>query len=125
MRFNIGEKYVGKVYAIESYGAVLQFNDESTQLLHISHISDSYITDINTFFNIGDLVEVYAIPGKVKPVELTIRQSEVAKYESTDDFTFEELIDAYPPNERDIKYKDRFINGKSGNKNHNKKKKKK
>lgn len=124
MRFNIGEKYIGKVASIESYGAVLQFNDDSTQLLHISHISDSYVTSIYNFFNIGDLVEVYAIPGKVKPVELTIRQSEIAKYESTDDFTFEELLDAYPPNEKDIRYKDRYSNGKSG-KRYGKKKKRK
>ena len=123
MRFNIGEKYIGKVVSVETYGAVLQFNDESTQLLHISHISDSFVTDISTFFTIGDLIEVYAIPGKIKPVELTIRQSEIAKYESPEDFSFDELIDAYPPNDRDIRYKDKCINGKS-NKNCKKKKRK-
>lgn len=123
MRFNIGEKYIGKVVSVETYGAVLQFNDESTQLLHISHISDSFVTDISTFFTIGDLIEVYAIPGKIKPVELTIRQSEIAKYESPEDFSFDELIDAYPPNDRDIRYKDKCINGKS-NKHHGKKKRK-
>lgn len=114
MRLNIGEKYIGTITAIESYGAVLKFKDESTQLLHISHISDNFVTDINDFMQVGDAVEVYAIPGKVKPVELTIRQSEIDKYESLDGKTFEELLNDYPPNERDIRYKDRISSGKNG-----------
>jgi len=123
MRLYVGERYVGTVIRIESYGAVLQFNDESTQLLHISHVSDEFVSDLNDIMHVGDQCEVYAIPGKVKSVELTIRQSEIDKYESCDGKSFEELLDDYPPNERDIRYKDRISHGKQRNKNNRKKRK--
>lgn len=112
MRINIGETYIGTVTAIESYGAVLKFKDDSTQLLHISHISDDFVQDISDFLHVGDSVEVFAVPGKVKSVELTVRQSEIDKYNSLDGKSFEELLNDYPPNERDIRYKDRMSSDK-------------
>lgn len=121
MKLYIGERYVGTVTEIKPYGAVLTFEDDSTQLLHISHFSDEYVQNIADFVNVGDSLEVYAIPGKVKSVELTIRQSEIDRYETCDDVPFEELLNYYPPNERDIKYKDRY----SMQKNHKHQKKKK
>ena len=123
MRLNIGETYIGTIISVESCGAVLKFKDDTTQLLHISHISDEFISDINDFLSVGDSVEVFAIPGKVKAVELTVRQSEIDKYNSLDGKTFEELLDDYPPNEKDIRYKDRISTG--GFRNSHKKKKKK
>lgn len=121
MRLNIGEKYIGTIIEIKPFGAVIQFKDESTQMLHISHISDQFVQNINDFMEVGEQIEVYAIPGKVKSVELTIRQSEIDRYESCDGKTFEELLNDYPPNERDIRYKDRISSGKS-NKQHRKRK---
>ena len=122
MIFNIGEKYVGTVVSIESYGAVLQFQDGTTQLLHISHISDQFVQNIGDYINVGDNLEVFVIPGKIKSIELTIRKSEIDRYESTDNYTFDELLDAYPPNERDIRYKDKILTAKPrGNRRHKKK----
>ena len=72
MRLDIGTKYVGEVIEVKSYGAVLKFGDDKTQLLHISHVSDNFIPDLSKLISVGDKVEVYAIPGKVKPVEITI-----------------------------------------------------
>ena len=125
MRLETGKKYVGQVVAIESYGAVLKFEDESTHLLHISHISDKFITDITEFINVGDTLEVYALPGKVKPIELTIRESEITNYFS-DDRSFGDLLEEYLPNEKDIWYKDRYSNskqkGRKRSNSHNKRK---
>lgn len=120
MRLYIGEKYVGTVTEIKPYGAVLKFEDESTQLLHISHFSDDFVQNIADFVNVGDQIEVYAIPGKIKSIELTIKQSEIERYESCDDVPFGELLNYYPPNEKDIRYKDRIS---SGTTNKHKKKK--
>lgn len=124
MRLDIGTKYIGEVIEVKSYGAVLKFSDDKTQLLHISHVSDNFIPDLSKLISVGDQVEVYAIPGKVKPVEITIRQSEIDKYEKDqENKTFDELLDDYPPNERDIKYKDRYSNQRGNS--HSKKKKRK
>ena len=112
MRLNIGEKYIVTITEIKPFGAVIQFKDESTQMLHISHISDTFVQNIEEFMNVGEQIEVYAIPGKVKSVELTIRQSEIDRYESCDGKSFEELLNDYPPNEKDIRYKDRISSGK-------------
>ena len=46
MRLNIGEKYIGTITEIKPFGAVIQFKDESTQMLHISHISDTFVQNI-------------------------------------------------------------------------------
>lgn len=114
MRLDIGSTYVGTVIELKPYGAVLKFPDESTQLLHISHVSDEFIHDLSEFVNVGESVEVYAIPGKTKPIEITIRQSEIDKYEKDqENKSFEELLNDYPPNERDIRYKDRYSTHKN------------
>ena len=121
MRLNIGSTYVGTISAIEKYGAVIQFEDGSTHLLHISHISDTYVTNIADFLNVGETISVLAIPGKIKPVELTTRQSEINEYENQEGKSFEELLDFYPPNDKDIRYKDRSLpwkRSKRGGKKH-------
>ena len=109
MRLEIGEKYVGEVTSIEPYGAVLKFDDNTTHLLHISHISDQFISNVGDYIQVGDKLEVFALPGKVKPVELTIRESEIDNY-TQDDRSFGEMLEDYLPNDKDIRYKDRYSN---------------
>lgn len=112
MKLETGRKYVGVVKSIESYGAVLQFEDGSTHLLHISHISDQFVSNINDYVEEGESIEVFTISGKVKPVELTVRQSEIDAYYEDDNRSFGELLEEYLPNDKDIRYKDRYSNPK-------------
>ena len=121
MKLHAGDTYVGTIVSIESYGAILKFDDDRTRLLHISHISDDFIPDIHNVLSVGETLEVFVIPGKVKDLELTIRQSEIDAY-NEDDRPFSELLKEYPPDPKEIRYKDRY--SMQQNNNHRKKKRK-
>ena len=47
----------GKVVSIKPYGVFVRIDGELMGLLHISEISNSYITDINKYVKIGDAVK--------------------------------------------------------------------
>lgn len=122
MKLHAGDRYIGTIVSIESYGAILKFEDDRTRLLHISHISDDFVSDINNILSVGEQLEVFVVPGKVKDLELTIRQSEIDAY-NEDDRSFDELLNEYPPDPREIRSKDRYSMQKKNN-NHRKKKRK-
>ncbi|MBQ2856633.1 MAG: S1 RNA-binding domain-containing protein [Bacteroidaceae bacterium] len=122
MKLHAGDKHIGTVVSIEPYGAVLKFNDNRTQLLHISHMSDDFVSNVGDVLQVGEQVEVFVVPGKVKDLELTIRQSEIDAY-NEDDRPFSELLNEYPPDPKEIRYKDRYSMQKKPN-NHRKKKRK-
>lgn len=73
MKLVVGETYEAEVVKVLSYGAILKMQDNTTQLLHISNISDKFVRDINDFVKVGDFIKVDCIQGKVKPEELSIK----------------------------------------------------
>lgn len=106
MRYTYGEKYLGEVIEIKSYGAVLKMTDGSTQLLHISNIADEYVEDVSKYVEIGKVYEVTAIPGKQRAVELTLRPVDVDQLiEEEANQDFDTLLERYlpRPDERDRK----------------------
>lgn len=54
----IGEIFKGKVINIKPYGAFVAFDDDKKGLIHISHISDDFVKDINDFIHQGDEINV-------------------------------------------------------------------
>ncbi len=74
MKLVVGQTYDAEVTKILSYGAIVKMDDNSTQLLHISNISDRFVRDVNDFVKIGDKIKVDCIEGKVKPEELSIKE---------------------------------------------------
>lgn len=74
MKLVVGETYEVEVIKILSYGAIVKMSDDTTQLLHISNISDKFVRDVNDFVKVGDKIKVDCIEGKVKPEELSIKQ---------------------------------------------------
>ena len=73
MKLTVGETYEVEVVKILSYGAIVKMSDNSTQLLHISNISDKFVRDVSDFVSVGSKIKVDCIAGKVKPEELSIK----------------------------------------------------
>ena len=74
MKLVVGETYEVEVIKILSYGAIVKMPDDTTQLLHISNISEKFVRDVNDFVKVGQKIKVDCIEGKVKPEELSIKQ---------------------------------------------------
>lgn len=58
MSYQTGQIVEGKVTGIQSYGAFVNLDAETSGLIHISEISDGYVRDIGRFVHIGDTVRV-------------------------------------------------------------------
>ena len=107
MRLVKGHKYTCKVINILSYGAVVAFEDGSTELLHISNVADTFVKDIHNFVEVGKSYEVTAVPGKIKKLEITMRSVDVKpdEDEKLEDMSFGDLLDMYPPTNQDLRNK--------------------
>lgn len=57
MKYNKGDVTKGIVSGIENYGIFINFNNNSSGLIHISEIDHKFIQNINDFVTIGD--EIY------------------------------------------------------------------
>ena len=121
MRYKKGHKYIGTAIEIKPYGAILKMEDNTTSLLHISNISDEYVSNVADFITVGQSYEVTAIPGKVRPVELTLRDVDVsAFYEDDyedDDEDFATMLERYLPKPD---HRDKKIHRRKYNKDKNK-----
>lgn len=73
MKLEVGKTYEVEVVKILSYGAIVKMSDNTTQLIHISNISDKFVRDVNDFVKLGSKIKVDCIEGKVKPEELSIK----------------------------------------------------
>lgn len=72
----------GLVTGITEYGIFLKFNNEYTGLLHISEISNKYVSDINNYAKVGEYIflKILEVDEKNKHLKLTIKYKENKKY---------------------------------------------
>ena len=76
MELKNNEKYgVTVVEVIPKTGAVVRMEDGTTQLIHISNISDEYVRDVNDYVSVGELLVAKCQEGKreSRPLELSLR----------------------------------------------------
>lgn len=73
MKLEAGKSYEVKVDKILPFGAVVKFEDDSTELLHISNITESFVKDVNDYLKEGEVITVDCVEGKVKELELTTK----------------------------------------------------
>lgn len=57
-KYKKGDIVDAKVTDIQKYGAFVRVDDYYTGLIHISQMSDKFISDINDYFEKGDVVKV-------------------------------------------------------------------
>ena len=56
-----GSIAIGVVTGVENYGIFVKISDDSSGLIHISEISDKYVSDVNRFAKVGDNIRVKII----------------------------------------------------------------
>ena len=66
----------GKVSGITKFGAFVDLPDGSTGMVHISEVSQSYVSDINDFLKMGDTVKVKVLSREDSKIALSIKQTQ-------------------------------------------------
>ncbi|MBQ3142841.1 MAG: S1 RNA-binding domain-containing protein [Bacilli bacterium] len=54
----IGDTIKGQVTGITKYGVFVSLNDAYSGMVHISEVSDKFVSDLDKKFNIGDIISV-------------------------------------------------------------------
>lgn len=58
MQLNVGEIVEGKIVSVKDYGAFVSIDENTSGMVHISEVSNDYVTNINDFIKVGDAVKV-------------------------------------------------------------------
>ncbi len=78
----VGSEVEGKVTGITNYGAFIDLGGGEVGLVHISQVSDNFVTDIKQFIKVGDQVKI-KVMGQVKPGKYDLSMKMVGKDIST------------------------------------------
>lgn len=74
MNLELGEAYIITPIRFETFGAIVELQDGSTSLLHVSQISDKYVKDPSEYLSIGHEYAAKAVPGVGdRPVQLSVK----------------------------------------------------
>ncbi len=57
MELGVGQIVEGKITGITNFGVFLDIGDGKSGLVHISEVARSYVSDINEFVKVGDVVK--------------------------------------------------------------------
>ncbi|MCZ0702658.1 S1 RNA binding domain protein [Natronobacillus azotifigens] len=75
MSVEIGSKVQGKVTGITNFGAFIELPGNTTGLVHISEVADSYVKDVNDHLKVGEQVEVKVLSEKDGKIALSIKKA--------------------------------------------------
>lgn len=78
MPIEIGSEIEGKVTGVAKFGAFVELPEGKAGLVHISQISDNYVTDISKHINVGDIVKVKVL-GSAKEGKYDLSMKQVGK----------------------------------------------
>ena len=74
MNLELGEAYVVTPIRFDTYGAIVELQDGSTSLLHVSQISENYVKDPSEYLSIGQEYVAKGVQGiGNKPVQLSLK----------------------------------------------------
>ena len=94
----VGDRYCVKVIAVKERFVVVEFEDHSTSIIHISKIANCFVKDINDFVAVGDELIAEAVESDEKPFELSLKHLNLKpkhKLEKSDFCTLTLLIKRY------------------------------
>lgn len=77
MELVVGKKYDVVVIKIVEKGVIVELEDKSTEFIHVSQLSNRYVSNIEDIIAIGDSKTASCIKGKVKSAELSFKESKV------------------------------------------------
>ena len=93
MELTVGEVLEGKVKSITNFGAFISLPDRQTGLVHISEVSNTYVSDIRQHLTEGQDVKVMVIGTQNGKINLSIKR-----------------LDARPQRETNAPRRDNFQN---------------
>lgn len=74
MNLELGEAYIITPIRFETFGAIVELQDGSTSLLHVSQISENYVKDPSEYLSIGQEYVAKGVQGiGNKPVQLSLK----------------------------------------------------
>ena len=76
MELTVGAVLEGKVKSITNFGAFISLPDNKTGLVHISEVSNTYVSDIRQHLTEGQDVKVMVISAEPGKVNLSIKRLE-------------------------------------------------
>ena len=76
MELSVGAIVDGKVKSITNFGAFVSLGDNKTGMVHISEVSNSYVSDIRTFLTEGQDVKVMVLSVEGTKINLSIKRLE-------------------------------------------------
>lgn len=79
MSIEVGSIVEGKVVRIKPFGAIVLVGDNVQGLVHISHISDSFVQDISEHIDVGDVVNVKVLSVDESNNRLALSIKDVSK----------------------------------------------
>ena len=77
MDFEVGSIVEGKVSGITKFGAFVLLPGGASGLVHISEIANAFVSDVNDYLHVGDMVRVKVISiNEAGKINLSIKQVE-------------------------------------------------
>lgn len=79
----VGMRLTGKVVRLEKFGAFVDIGAERSGLVHVSEMSDGYVSDPSAVVRVGDEVEVKVVEvdRKKRQIRLTMKEDPMAELE--------------------------------------------
>jgi len=106
----VGQKYSGSVQRIEDYGVFVQLqNSHVSGLVHLSECSDSFIKNLGSMFDPGDLVKVLVLKkdDESKKLGFSMKASHFEGDEDSDDSSVDsDMVDAFEDDSSDVEMND-------------------
>ncbi len=76
MELTVGAIFEGKIKSITNFGAFVSLPENNTGLVHISEVSNTYVSDIRAHLTEGQDVKVVVIGVEGKKINLSIKRLE-------------------------------------------------
>jgi len=77
----VGNIYEGKVVRLKPFGAIVILPDNSQGLVHISHISNSYVQNVDDHLAVGDIVRVKVLTNDKTSGKISLSMKDVEQPE--------------------------------------------
>lgn len=75
MNLVVGQEYHVRVIKLLNIGAIVEMPDKSTELVHISQISDKYVKSVEYFLSVGDELVARCVEcNGSRPLQLSFKQ---------------------------------------------------
>ena len=95
MPYSLGESVSGTVSGVTDYGAFVRLADGSNGMIHISKLSNDYVSDIHSFIKKGDAVTATVIANQNGKIALSLVGDKQKKQSRPEKADFETMLSSF------------------------------